>query len=151
MDSIDLKILQCLKANAREKASAIGEEIKLSVSAVTERIKRMESAGIIRQYTLIIDQKKIGNDVSAIMEVAMEHPRYADAFLNMVSGVQSIISCFCVTGDYDFILQIVTDSTDGLEEIYRKIRSFDGVSNTKTHLILKKFKNEHTVIPTDAE
>lgn len=151
MDSIDLKILQCLKANAREKASAIGEKIKLSVSAVTERIKRMESAGIIRQYTLIIDQKKIGNDVSAIMEVAMEHPRYGDAFLEMVSGVQSIISCFCVTGDYDYILQIVTDSTDGLEEIYRKIRSFDGVSNTKTHLILKKFKNEHTIIPTEVE
>lgn len=151
MDSIDLKILQCLKANAREKASAIGEEIKLSVSAVTERIKRMESAGIIRQYTLIIDQKKIGNDVSAIMEVAMEHPRYGDAFLEMVSGVQSIISCFCVTGDFDYILQIVTDSTDGLEEIYRRIRSFDGVANTKTHLILKKFKNEHTIVPTNAE
>ena len=151
MDSIDLKILQCLKANAREKASAIGEEIKLSVSAVTERIKRMESTGIIRQYTLIIDQKKIGNDVSAIMEVAMEHPRYGDAFLEMVSGVQSIISCFCVTGDYDYILQIVTDSTDGLEEIYRRVRSFDGVSNTKTHLILKKFKNEHTIVPSSAE
>lgn len=151
MDSIDLKILQCLKNNAREKASAIGDEIKLSVSAVTERIKRMESAGIIRQYTLIIDQKKIGNDVSAIMEVAMEHPRYADAFLEMVSGVRSIISCFCVTGDFDYILEIVTDSTDGLEDIYRRVRSFDGVANTKTHLILKKIKNEHTIIPVEED
>ena len=75
MDNIDLKILNCLKKNAREKASAIGDEINLSVSAVTERIKRMENSGLIRQYTLIIDQKKIGNDVSAIMEVAMETRR----------------------------------------------------------------------------
>lgn len=147
MDSIDLKILRCLKANAREKASAIGDEIKLSVSAVTERIKRMEASGIIRQYTLIIDQKKIGKDVSAIMEVALDHPRYEDSFLELVEGVSSIISCFRVTGDFDYIMQIVTDSTDGLEEVYRKIRAFDGVSNTKTHLILKKLKNEHTIIP----
>lgn len=148
MDSIDLKILQYLKENARAKASAIGDSIKLSVSAVTERIKRMEQAGIIRQYTVIIDQKKIGNGVSAIMEVALEHPQYADSFISLVMSLPNIVSCDCVTGDFDYILQIVTDSTDGLEEIYRKIRAFDGVSVTKTHLVLRRVKNEHTVIPT---
>lgn len=148
MDRIDLEILQYLKENARAKASAIGDSIKLSVSAVTERIKRMEQAGIIRQYTVIIDQKKIGNGVSAIMEVALEHPHYADNFISMVMTIPSIVSCDCVTGDFDYILQIVTSSTDGLEEIYRTVRSFDGVSVTKTHLVLRRVKNEHTVIPT---
>ena len=47
-----------------------------------------------------------------------------------------------------FRLQIVTDSTDSLEEIYRTVRSFDGVSVTKTHLVLRRVKNEHTIIPT---
>ncbi|MBQ7324919.1 MAG: Lrp/AsnC family transcriptional regulator [Clostridia bacterium] len=149
MDSIDLKILHHLKENARAKASAIGDSIKLSVSAVTERIKRMEQAGIIRQYTVIIDQKKIGNGVSAIMEVALEHPQYADNFIAMVMALPNIVSCDCVTGDFDYILQIVTDSTDGLEEIYRTVRSFEGVSVTKTHLILRRVKNEHTVIPNN--
>lgn len=149
MDSIDLKILQHLKENARAKASAIGDSIKLSVSAVTERIKRMEQAGIIRQYTVIIDQKKIGNGVSAIMEVALIHPQYGDNFVNLILGMPSIVSCDSVTGDFDYILQIVTDSTDGLEEIYRTIRSFDGVKFTKTHLVLSRVKNEHTVIPNN--
>ncbi len=148
MDNIDLKILGCLKNNAREKASAIGEEIGLSVSAVTERIKRMEASGLIRQYTLIVDQKKIGNSVSAIMEVAMEHPRFGDAFLEMIDSLPSIISCYCVTGDFDYILHIVTDSTDGLEAIYSKLRSFDGVADTKTHIILRKSKDEYTVLPS---
>ena len=148
MDSIDLKILQHLKENARAKASAIGDSIKLSVSAVTERIKKMENDGLIRQYTVIIDQKKIGNDVSAVMEVALKHPHYADNFISMVMDIPSITSCDCVTGDFDYILQIVTDSTDSLEEIYRTVRSFDGVSVTKTHLVLRRVKNEHTIIPT---
>jgi Lrp/AsnC family leucine-responsive transcriptional regulator len=147
MDNIDMKILQCLKSNAREKASAIGDEIKLSVSAVTERIKRMENTGVIRQYTVILDQKKIGNDVSAIMEVAMEHPRFGEAFLAMVTQIPNVVFCYCVTGNYDYLLQIVTDSTENLEHIYQKVRSFDGVSSTKTHLILNTIKNEHTILP----
>ena len=149
MDSIDLKILHHLKENARAKASAIGDSIKLSVSAVTERIKRMEQTGIIRQYTVILDQKKIGNGVSAIMEVGLEHPHYADNFISMVMSLPSIVSCDCVTGDFDYILQIVTDSTDGLEEIYRTVRSMAGVSVTKTHLVLRRVKNEHTVLPKE--
>lgn len=148
MDNIDLKILACLKNNAREKASAIGEEINLSVSAVTERIKRMEASGLIRQYTLIVDQKKIGNSVSAIIEVAMEHSRYGDAFLEMIDTIPGIISCYSVTGDFDYILHVVTDSTDGLEAIYGRLRSFDGVADTKTYIVLRKSKDEHTVLPT---
>ena len=147
MDSIDLKILQHLKDNARAKASAIGDSIKLSVSAVTERIKKMEQTGIIRQYTVILDQKKIGNDISAIMEVALEHPHYEDSFTAMVMGISNIVSCDCVTGEYDYILHIVTDSTDGLHDIYRTVRSMSGVSRTKTYQVLRRVKIEHAVLP----
>ena len=147
MDSIDLKILHHLKENARAKASAIGDSIKLSVSAVTERIKRMEQAGIIRQYTVIIDQKKIGNDISAVMEVSIDHPNHIDSFINFVNETPNIISCYCVTGDYDFILKIMIDSSEGLEQLYRMVKGFEGVKATKTYIILKNIKNDLTLIP----
>ena len=56
LDEIDYKILRCLKKNAREKASAISVEISLSVSAVIERIRKLEASGIISGYTAIFDQ-----------------------------------------------------------------------------------------------
>ena len=149
MDNVDIKILKCLKENAREKASAIADKIKLSVSAVTERIRRMEANGIISKYTVIVDQQQIGNDVSAVVEVALSHPRYTSDFLSMIESLPSVVSCYTVTGDFDYILHVVTSSTAGLDEIFRKLRSFDGVTTTKTHMILRVTKNEYTILPTE--
>lgn len=115
MDSLDLKILSCLKNNARAKASQISEEVNLSVSAVTERIKKLEASGVICGYTVVLDQKKLGNDVIALMEVSLEHPRYYDRFTELVAQNPNIVSCYYMTGDYDFMLKIITDSSDSLE------------------------------------
>lgn len=147
MDIIDLKILNILKDNARAKASAIADEIDLSISAVTERIKKLEQSGIIDKYTLIVNQKKIGNDVSAVMEVAIDHPSHLESFIEFVNKTPNIISCYCVTGDYDFILKILIDSSEGLEQLYRMVKGFEGVKATKTYIILKTVKSDITLIP----
>jgi len=147
MDAIDYKILHCLKENARQKASAIGEEINLSVSAVLERIRKMEKCGLIEGYTVVLDQKQLGNDMTALMEVSLEHPKYYDSFTAMVMENENIISCDYLTGDFDFILKILTDTSDSLELIHRQIKSLEGVSATRTHFVLKNVKNEVTVIP----
>lgn len=147
MDIIDIKILNILKENARTKASAIADEIDLSISAVTERIKKLEQSGVIDKYTLIVNQKKIGNDISAVMEVSIDHPSHIDSFINFVNETPNIISCYCVTGDYDFILKIMIDSSEGLEQLYRMVKGFEGVKATKTYIILKNIKNDLTLIP----
>ena len=74
MDRIDIRILNCLKKNSRENASVIGEKVNMSVSAVIERIRKLENAGIIRQYTVVLDPKQIGKDLSALISVGIEHP-----------------------------------------------------------------------------
>lgn len=148
MDTIDIEILKCLRENARMKASTIGDRINLSVSAVTERIHKLESSGIIRQYTVIVDQKAIGNDVVALMEVDLEHPRYYDAFSRMVESNPNIVACHYLTGDYDFMLKIVTDSSANLERIHRDVKSFEGVCNTKTYFVLSTMKDDITVLPS---
>lgn len=147
LDEIDYKIMHCLKKNAREKASAISEEISLSVSAVIERIRKLETAGIITGYTAIFDQKQLGNDMTALMEVSLEHPRYYDDFCALIASIDSIVTCYYMTGDYDFMLRIVTDSSDSLEMIHRRIKSMEGVSATETHFVLRGVKNEYSVIP----
>lgn len=147
MDNIDLQILKILKENARVRASAIASEINLSVSAVTERMKRLETTGVIEQYTVIINENVIGNDVSAIIEVALEHPRCIDSFIELANSIPNIISCHCVTGDYDFVLKVVIDSSEGLGQIYSMIKSFDGVKDTRTYIILKTVKNDLSLLP----
>ena len=58
-----------------------------------------------------------------------------------MAGIDSIVSCYYMTGDYDFMLRIVTDSSESLERIHRKIKSMEGVSATETHFVLKEVKN----------
>ncbi len=147
MDAIDYKILHCLKENARQKASAIGEAINLSVSAVLERIRKMEKCGLIEGYTVVLDQKQLGNDMTALMEVSLEHPKFYEPFTEMVRSNENIVSCDYLTGDFDFILKILTDTSESLESIHRQIKSLDGVSATRTHFVLKNVKDERTVIP----
>ena len=149
MDGMDIKILHCLKKNAREKASEISKEINLAVSTVIERIRKMESSGIIQSYTIILDEKKLGNDVTALMEVSLEHPKYYDAFTEMIQSNPNIVSCYYMTGDFDFILKIICKSSEHLENIHRTIKGQNGVSATRTHYVLKNVKNSYSTIPTD--
>ncbi len=146
LDEIDIQILSRLKDNARIKASQISQEVNLSVSSVTERIRKLEQAGIITAYTTIIDQKKIGNNVTALMEVSLDHPKFYDSFTQMIEETKCIVSCYYISGDFDFMLKIIAPS-EKLEEIHRTIKSFPGVSGTRTNVVLKSLKTGATLLP----
>ena len=140
MDALDTQILDYLIRDGRCRASALGKELNLSVSAVIERMRKLEGSGIIRGYTAVLDQKCLGNDIAAWMEVCLEHPKHYDAFVARVLADPSILACHYLTGDYDFILHIVARSSDALEAIHREIKGIPGVSSTKTHFELKAVK-----------
>ena len=118
MDKTDYRILRILKENGRESASDIGKEIHLSVSAVLDRIKKLEDSGVIKSYTILVDSSKLGNDVIALMEVSLEHPRFYDEFTETVRGIDAVVDCYYLTGDFDFNLKVICASSDELEQIH---------------------------------
>ena len=74
MDHIDTKILRCLAQDARMNASQISAQVNLSVSAVIERMKKLESSGLIRGYTAVIDERLAGYDVQALISSVWNIP-----------------------------------------------------------------------------
>lgn len=146
MDNIDYKILKILQKNARETAPNISKEIHLSVSAVIERIRKLEENKIIKEYTIIVDEKRTGNAMTALMEVSLSNPKYFDGFANAIRGMDTIVSCYYQTGEFDLLLKICCESGDELEQIHRDIMSLDGVSDTRTHVVLKNVKNIYSAI-----
>ncbi|NLB17502.1 MAG: Lrp/AsnC family transcriptional regulator [Syntrophomonadaceae bacterium] len=149
MDTIDIRILSQLKENSRISASEIGDNVNMSVSAVIERIKKMENAGIIKQYTLILDSKLTNQDVSAFISISLDHPKYNESFISSVIAHKQIVECHYITGDSDFLLKVVMDSTGSLEKVLNDIKSIQGVSMTRTLVVLSTVKNEYTVLPED--
>ena len=147
MDILDYKILSLLKTNAREKASAISREIHLSVSSVIERIHKLETSGIIQSYTIITDEAAIGNDLTALMEISLEHPRFTENFVQYIKSNPNIVSCYYLTGEFDYMLKICCHSSKELEEIHREIKQQEGIRMTRTHYVLRTEKNIYTSLP----
>lgn len=151
MDAIDYRILACLKENSRENATNIGAKINLSTSAVIERIKKLESSGLIESYTTIINQHKLGRELMAYITVRLEHPKHYENFVGIVNRHNSIAECYYIAGDFDFILKVITRSAKELEEILNTIKAIDGVSLTRTSVVLSENKREVTLLPDKVE
>lgn len=143
IDKTDEKILSCLKENSRVKASAISREISLSVSAVLERIRKLENSGVIRGYTVVTDRRKLGMSMLAILEVTLEHPRYYEHFTQVIGEMDEVASCYYMTGDFDFVLKVYARDPDHLEQIHEKVKSIQGVSGTRTYVSLRAVKEEY--------
>lgn len=147
MDKTDYEILACLKENARENATNIGAKINLSTSAVIERIKKFEASGLIKQYTIIINQQHVGGDLMAFISVRLEHPKYYENFVELINKHGSIPECYYTAGDFDFILKVITQTAQNLEGILNYIKSIDGVSLTRTSVVLSTNKNDVCLLP----
>ena len=87
-----------------------------------------------------MDEKRTGNAMTALMEVSLSNPKYFDGFANAIRGMDTIVSCYYQTGEFDLLLKICCESGDELEQIHRDIMSLDGVSDTRTHVVLKNVK-----------
>ena len=101
----------------------------------------MEKSGLIQNYTVITDDALLGNDITVLMEISMEHPRYNDDFIRQVNSNPNIIACYYLTGDFDFLLKICCRSSDHLERIHNSSKDCPGVRLTKTHYVLRTVKN----------
>ena len=151
MDIVDLKILRCLKEYSRMNATAIGERINLSTSAVIERIKRLENDGVIAQYTVLVNHEKINKDITAYMSVSLEHPKFDANFREQVRVNEEIVECHYITGEYDYILKVITASSKSLEALLNYVKSIQGVSHTKTLVVMSTIKNEISSLPDMSE
>ena len=147
MDIIDYRILACLKENSRENATNIGAKINLSTSAVIERIKKLESSGLIEGYTTIINQSALGREITAFIYVSIEHPKYNENFIRLVKENSSIAECHYIAGDFDFILKVITQTGKSLEGVLNYIKAIGGVSLTRTSLVLSTNKCEVCLLP----
>ncbi len=144
MDLTDVKIINALIDNSRINASEISDLVGLSVSAVIERIKKLETSGIVKKYTVILDNKTLGKDVTALIMVSLEHPKYNESFIKAMIENESVSECHYLAGDFDYQLKIATSNTLRLERLLNEVKSIPGVSKTKTMVILSTLKNEYS-------
>jgi Lrp/AsnC family transcriptional regulator, leucine-responsive regulatory protein len=145
VDNIDVKILKLLQFNARMTVSEMAAKINLSIPAVSERLKKLESSGIIEQYTAILNAKKLNKSLTVIVFITLESSKYTDKFNQFVNAEDEIVECYYLAGDFDYVLKIITDNTLTLENILNKIKGVSGIQKTRTIVTLSNIKNKHSI------
>ena len=140
LDRIDVQILSILQEHGRTSQHDIAQSVGLSSPAVAERLRKLEDRGVVRQFTVVLDPKKLGRDVTAFIFVGISGSQFYPEFVQRVSDSSEILECHSVTGQGSHLLKIRTSSTSGLERLLADVQSWPGVQWTTTSIVLSTIK-----------
>ncbi len=147
LDEIGWHILRELNENARISFAELGRRVGLSVPAVTERVRRMEDAGIIRGYRTELNLAKVGLPIIAFMRLSMVGDVYS-RLTALLKEIPEIVECHRVTGGDSFILKVHVSSVEHLEELIDK---FTPIATTVTTIVLSTLVDRAVVERNRAE
>ncbi|WP_141432598.1 Lrp/AsnC family transcriptional regulator [Bacillus sp. 03113] len=147
LDNIDIQILDLLQKQAQLSNIELAKRVNLSPPAIHSRIKRLEKEGFIKTQVAILDQEKLGFDLSCFIFISMNiHEGEKLAVLEKsLKSMPEILECHCLTGEYDYLLKIVSKNRNDLETFTRKLYKL-GITRIQTSLVLREIKNS-TVLP----
>ncbi|MBW4043693.1 MAG: Lrp/AsnC family transcriptional regulator [Acidobacteria bacterium] len=120
LDEIDRKILIELSANARVPFAELGRRVGLSPSAAIERVRQLESDGLLQGYHAEIDLKALGYSITAFIRLTCDGTRYRP-FLKFIQTLDQVVECHHLTGGDAFLLRVVLSSTAELEQLIEKL------------------------------
>ncbi len=142
MDNYDKAILNALQENGRLSNQEIADQIGLSPSACLRRFKALEESGVILGYRTILDAKKLGLDLTALLHISMDkhtQERFAE-FENAVKAIPNVLECLLLTGQTaDYQLKVVVKDLEAYQDLLlNHITQIKGVSGVHTSFVLRK-------------
>src|SRR5689334_13017171 len=135
LEAIDRAIARELSADGRCSFTDLAERVGLSVSAVHQRVRRLEQRGVIRGYAARLDAVAVGLPLSALISLTPIDPAAPDDYPQRLEHIPQIESCYSVAGDASYVLRVRVASPGALEELLRQIREAANVS-TRTTVVL---------------
>ena len=142
LDRIDAQLLAALQKDGRRSVVELAEQIGLSGTPCTRRIRQLEEKGVIQGYTAIIDPTPLGLKVQAFVQVKLDHAdENVGKFRRELIALEEVISCHAMTGEYDFLLQVVTTDLDALSNIVlKRLLKFRYVRDVHSSIVLETIK-----------
>ena len=141
IDVIDKKIIDELNTNSRLSMSELGRRVNLSSPSVTERVRQMESFGIIKNYTLEVDYEKLGLPIQCIIEATVKNGDYK-SFKNYIEKLSNVEFCYRIAGNACYMLKMNFETFAEAEEFINNVNPF---AQTVTHFIFSQVPTNQKV------
>ncbi len=151
LNATDKKILEILQTDAKITNVELAAKVGISPPAMLERVKKLESSGIIEKYVALVNPQKVGRETFAMVSVSLTQHQLPtiNLFVKEINKLEEVLECFHVTGKEDFLLKVVVKNIPDYEKfILEKLTKIKGVSRVNTTFILSAFKLS-TKIPVD--
>ena len=148
LDNTDKKILTLLQQNSKQTNKQISHQLNLSVTAVYERIKKLEKGGVIKTYTAIIDTDKVEKSFLIFCHVKLlQHSReFLSNFEKEILKLDEVSECFHVSGDYDYILKIYIEDMKAYREfMVSKLTTIKHIGSTHSTFTINEVKNSNKI------
>ncbi len=148
IDELDKRILEHLQEDSKKTNKEISNDLKLSVTAVYERIRKLEKAGVISKYVALLDPEKVEKGFMVLCQIKLiQHKKdFLTRFEKEVTSLPEVIECFHVSGDYDYILKVLVKDMDAYREfMVTKLTNLDHIGSTKSIFTISKVKQSTVV------
>ena len=147
LDAIDRKILRELQKNGRITNVELSKRVGISAPPCLRRVRTLEKAGIIRGYRALLDEKKLGFEVTVFAMVHLVSQAEADlvAFEKRVRALPLVRETWMLSGEVDFILKCVAPDLPTFQKFVSELTATPNVRNVKTALTLRQSKDEAAV------
>ena len=149
-DPKDKKLLVLLQNDAKNTTKELASELDLSVTAVFERIKKLEKQQIIKRYVALLNPEKIQKNFIVLCHVKLvQHKKeYISQFEKEITQFPEVLECFHVSGDSDYILKIcVKDIQEYREFMVSKLTNLQHIASTQSSFMIKEVKNSTVIEP----
>lgn len=144
MDAIDKKLLALLQEDTKKTTKELSMILNLSVTAVYERIKKLEREGVIRNYVALLNRNKIEKAFVVFCHLKLiQHTKdVIHTFENEVIRLDEVTECFHVSGDYDYILKVSVKDMDAYREfMVTKLTGLQHIGSTHSSFMIGEVKN----------
>ena len=137
MDAVDRKIIALLQIDSRISVTDMADEIPISISAASERLKRLVRSGLISRFTVELDASLAGRNIDALIDVRLPAQVDHRPFDEAIQAMPAVVNALHLTGPSDYQLRVQTRDVAELDALLSKLKIDFGVAETNTRLALR--------------
>jgi len=144
LDDIDRRLLAAIQENGRLTATELAERVGLTVSPCLRRLRLLEEAGVIKGYTAVLDQKKVGLPVSVFISIKLDRQSEdaMRAFEDSIRTWPEVLECYLMTGPRDYLLRVVASDLADYERFVKvRLTRLAGIANIESSFALGQVKH----------
>ena len=143
-DDIDKKLLSQLQRDSKQTTKELSNKLNLSVTAVYERIKKLEKDGVITNYVALVSKEKVNKQFVVFCSVKLiQHSQeYVVKFEKEVANLEEVLECYHISGDYDYLLKIyVSDMAEYRDFMVNKLTKINHIGSTHSMFMINEVKH----------